>query len=126
MAFMASDNHCKNKEKNALRFFVLLGILLTVIGTWSFDIEQLKQVSLHDWSLLGLFPFTLIYLKQKTHLIKIQSMEQGREVSLSELELSSIKDKALVQRYKRINVIMWSYACIVLFIHLWSKSGISI
>ena len=126
MAFMATDNHCKNKEKNALRFFVFLGMLLTAIGIWNFDIELIKQVSLHDWSLLGLFPFTLIYLKQKTHLIKIQSMEQGREVSLSELELGTIKDKALVQRYKRINVIMWSYACIVLFLHLWSQSGNSI
>lgn len=123
---MATDDYCKTHERNALRFLVVVGVALTAIGLWGFEIDHFRQVSFRDWILVGFFPIILLYLRLKAKLVKKQSEVQGRDLSLVELELDAIPDMGLVKQFRRLSAIMWGYAALVLVVHLWSGSGISI
>lgn len=126
VAFMATDDYCKKHEKVALRFLVVVGVALTTLGAWRFEIDQYREVQIHDLLLLGFLPISLLYLRQKTHLVKNQSEAQGREVSLLELNLEAVTEKGAVRTFLLLRVVMWGYAVVLLIIHLWSESGNSI
>lgn len=126
VAFMATDDYCRTHEKNALRFLVVVGVALTAIGVWGFEIDHVRQVSFHDWILIGFFPIILLYLRLKAKLVKKQSEAQGRDLSLVALDLDAITDKGLVKQFRILSAIMWGYAALVVIVHLWSRSGISI
>lgn len=123
---MATDDYCRTHEKNALRFLVVVGLALTAIGVWGFEIGHFHQVSLHDWILVGFFPITLMHLRLKAKLAKKQSEAQGRDLSLVELELDAIPEKGLVRQFRILSAFMWGYAALVLIVHFWSGSEISI
>ena len=125
VAFMATDDYCKTHEKNALRFLVVLGSVLTVVGVWGF-VDSIRQVSLQDWALVGFFPIVLLYLRLKAKLVKKQSEVQGRDLSLVELDLDAVPEKDLVRQFRNMSAVMWSYAVLVLGVHIWVGSGISI
>lgn len=126
VAFMAADEYCRTHEKNALRFLVVVGVALTAIGAWGFEIDHFRRVSFHDWILVGFFPIILLYLRLRSKLVKRQSEVQGRDLSLVELELDAITDKGLVKQFRILSAIMWGYAALVLIVNLSSGSGISI
>jgi len=126
VAFMATDDYCRTHEKNALRFLVVVGAALTTIGVWGFEIDHFREFSFHDWMLLGFFPIILLYLRLNAKLVKKQSEAQGRDLSLVELELDAIPEKGLVRQFRILRAIMWGYAALVLIVHLWSGSEISI
>ena len=126
VAFMATDDYCKTHEKNALRFLVVLGSVLTVVGVWGFEVDSIRQVSLQDWALVGFFPIVLLYLRLKAKLVKKQSEVQGRDLSLVELDLDAVPEKDLVRQFRNMSAVMWSYAVLVLGVHIWVGSGISI
>lgn len=123
---MATDDYCRTHEKHALRFLMALGVTLTAIGMWNFEIDHLHQVSFHDWILAGFFPITLLYLRLKSKLIKQQAEDQGRDLSLVELDLKKVTDKRLIKQFRIVNSIMWGYAAVVLIIYFLSGNGLSI
>lgn len=126
VVFMATDDYCRKKEKNSLRFLMLVGVVLTAVGLWRFKIDQLREVSIHDWVLLSFLPISFLYLRLKTTLVKKQSEAQEQEISLVELNLDAIPDKCLVRQFRILSVVMWGYAVAMLVFHLWSRSGVSI
>ena len=126
VAFMAMDDYCRKSEKNALRFLMLAGVALTAIGVWELETDRLREVSFHDWALLGFLPIFLLHLRLKSNLVKKQSWVRGRQLSLFELKLDAIPEKRLVTRLRILSAFMWVYAVAVLFVHLWGTNGVSI
>jgi hypothetical protein len=126
VAFMATDEYCRVNEARTLRFLVGTGIVLILVGVWSFEVTDFDRVSLSDWLMVGFFPIFLVYLRLKTQLTKLQAQHQGRVTSLSELDLDVISERPLVRKFQRVRVIMWGWAVVALLVHLWSRSGLSI
>jgi hypothetical protein len=100
VALMGADEHCREREQRSLRFLSLIAVVLTAIGGWEFEIREFREVSFHDWALLGFLPLGLLYVRLKMGLVKKQAEAVGREVSLVELDLKSVPEKALVARFK--------------------------
>ena len=92
VAFMATDEYCRVNEARTLRFLVGTGIVLILVGVWSFEVTAFDRVSLSDWLMVGFFPIFLVYLRLKTQLTKLQAQHQGRVTSLSELDLDVISE----------------------------------
>lgn len=126
VACMATDEYCRVNETRTLRFLVSTGIVLMLVGVWSFEVTDFDRVSLSDWLMVGFFPIFLVYLRLKTQLTKLQAQHQGRVTFLSELDLDVISERPLVRKFQRVRVIMWGWAVVALLVHLWSRSGLSI
>ena len=127
VAFMATDEYCRVNETRTLRFLVGTGIVLMLVGVWSFEVTDFDRVSFSDWLMVGFFPIFLVYLWLKTLLAKLQAQHQGRITPLSELDLDVISERRPLARwFQRVRVIMWGWAVVALLVHLWSRSGLSI
>jgi Ca2+/Na+ antiporter len=126
VAFMATDEYCRVNEARTLRFLVGTGIVLMLVGVWSFEVTDFDRVSFSDWLMVGFFPIFLVYLRLKTQLTKSQAQHQGRVTPPSELDLDVISERSLVRNFQRVRVIMWVWAVVALLVHLWSRSGLSI
>ena len=126
VAFMAADDYCKIHEKRALQILVVLGVVLTVVGVWVFEVDSIRQVSFKDCALIGFFPIILLYLRLKAKLVKKQSEAQGRDLSVVELELDTVPETSLVRKVRVVGAFMWGYAALVLVVHILSGGGISI
>ena len=126
VAFMFMDDYCRRNEKSALQFLVIIGLGLTAIGIFRFETGGVLEISFHDWMLLGFLPISLLYLRLKADLVRRQAEAQGQRVSLLELDLEAIPEKALVRRFRILSAVMWGYAVVVLAVHLWSRTGAAI
>ena len=126
VAFMATDEYYRVNEARTLRFLVGTGIVLMLVGVWSFEVTDFDRVSLSDWLMVGFFPIFLVYLRLKTQLTKLQAQHQGHITPLSEFDPDMISERPLVRKFLRVRVIMWGWAVVALLVHLWSRSGLSI
>ncbi|UTW12819.1 hypothetical protein [Marinobacterium rhizophilum] len=116
VAFMSTDDYCRMHEKNALRFFVVTGIGLAVVGVWNFEIDHFILVSIHDWLLVGFFPIFLLYLRFKKKIDGNKFDNQN-----CELEIDASLDQKLVRRLRALTAIMWAYAALIMVVHVWSR-----
>lgn len=123
---MATDEYCRVNEARTLRFLVGTGIVLMLVGVWSFEVTDFDRVSFSDWLMVGFFPIFLVYLRLKKLLAKLQAQHQGRITPLSEFDPDMISERSLVRKFQKVRVIMWGWAVVALLVHLWSRSGLSI
>lgn len=124
VAFMASDDYCRTREINALRFFSGVGVILTLVGLWNFELHDVRQVSVSDWLLVGLFPILLVYLWLKTKLSQFQATGDKDSPPPEGSYSTGIPERGLVKRLRIVRLLMWAWAAVALVANL--LSGITI
>lgn len=126
VAFMATDDYCRTHETKALRFFIGIGLIVTLVGAWSLELSDIQRVPFSDWLLIGLFPIVLVHLRLKTQLAKLPSHDQVFTTFRADLNLSETSERDLVKKFRLVSAIMWGWVGITLIAQVWSRSGITI
>jgi hypothetical protein len=67
---------------------------------------------------IGFFPIILVYLRIKAQRVRLHSRQQGRAVSLAELDLTAMAESSLVRKFQGIRLVLWVWAVVALLVDL--------
>lgn len=118
VAMLTLSDYARINEKRALKFFVIVGSIFTVIGIWKFKLNDFWNVDYKTWALLGALPIIAYYLVIKERMQVIQSEVTGKKCTLLNVKLKYITDKNLIKKYKIVKYIGIFYIAFIVVLYL--------
>lgn len=126
VALIVTNKQSKQKEQRALIFFTVLAVVFTLIGVFTFRVEELSRWSMTSAFGLLFFISLCFRLHLMSQLVKVQSETDNSCRTFLDIDLSKIEDKSIIKKYKRVNSIFWLTAIIYLISNVLEAMSVSI